>query len=935
MRKIIFAWFLMLIGIPTFSQNIVSVGSPISADQIAEGKTYVIYAVGHGYLFVDDKNYNVADNTNPKAYVGGAQNPFIYQFEGNATEGWKIKNSNGLYFLGYENGSNGRFSLGEASNGNVSHYAFENYGSTPDGALTGGNVLKAKKNTEHGLYLAWIDGNHCIGVNRYNGGTADAWGTTAQALQICEVTTEAYTAAPITTVSPRITEAANLKEGYSYVIRNIGNADRRGYVFENGNNLGVTVGDIAYNADITQTLSDACIFTVEGNGIDGFTIVSKSGYKFNAGSTLKPKPGQPEGVWNVKTTGSYLNLNQGYVVEWNVEDDANGKWEFIPVNVPAENLVTITYNIKDTKGSLLSTTTVENCIVGEAYPAVPQAQTSADYYTLSGVPTGTITQDATTADITCVPNLPFTVSESYENATWYFMSNHNAKYLLADNGTADHIALNTTLANLDGYDAQLWCFVGDPYGGFRIYNKAAGANKVLSSSTTIGSDGADTYPVLTELTALNGKNEKWAVTVGNTIGGVRGFYLSQQGYPDHRMNDRGSKLAYWTTGADAGSTFLVNESTIDVVKELYKSLFQAGTTVGYVPQEMLNQFDEITTLAETKALYETLDEASKPQANQYYRITCEGRQTDGTPDMVGVSGNTATGQASTLSKVDQLWQFIPVQGENGYKIKRANAEQYLGVLQNESDGGIQDMSNNFHNGAEYTIHVLSEGYVKLIDGNGSVMHSAASHKLVSWDDGRGTASSWKIEPATELEVALHTANGASYATTYLPFAASVKSGATAYTGTLNTDKSVLTATAVEGAFPAETGIILKSDEAATKAVLTIGGEAPADFNKGALEGTLTGKNYANELTFGLANNQVGFFSYTGTTLAANKAYLPGETASGVKGFVLDFGGSEVTGLTTIETSGENAAVYDLSGRRVQKMHKGGLYIVSGKKMLAK
>ena len=41
------------------------------------------------------------------------------------------------------------------------------------------------------------------------------------------------------------------------------------------------------------------------------------------------------------------------------------------------------------------------------------------------------------------------------------------------------------------------------------------------------------------------------------------------------------------------------------------------------------------------------------------------------------------------------------------------------------------------------------------------------------------------------------------------------------------------------------------------------------------------------------------------------------------------------GIKGIATAGEKASIYDLSGRKVEKMQRGGIYIVNGKKVSVK
>lgn len=67
---------------------------------------------------------------------------------------------------------------------------------------------------------------------------------------------------------------------------------------------------------------------------------------------------------------------------------------------------------------------------------------------------------------------------------------------------------------------------------------------------------------------------------------------------------------------------------------------------------------------------------------------------------------------------------------------------------------------------------------------------------------------------------------------------------------------------------------------------------------------------------------------------ATTAYLavPQSMANGANALFFDFGGE--TGINEIQTEQADKAIFDLSGRRVQKATK-GFYIVGGKKVLVK
>jgi hypothetical protein len=109
------------------------------------------------------------------------------------------------------------------------------------------------------------------------------------------------------------------------------------------------------------------------------------------------------------------------------------------------------------------------------------------------------------------------------------------------------------------------------------------------------------------------------------------------------------------------------------------------------------------------------------------------------------------------------------------------------------------------------------------------------------------------------------------------------------------------------------------------------------------------KGYYHTLDVSNKNGKVGFYFYTGTTLAGNKAYLYFDTpifnsvaeadgtTGNAKNFVLQFSDDETTGITNInkdETNKGDNKIYDLQGRQVTTPSH-GIYIINGKKILVK
>lgn len=157
-------------------------------------------------------------------------------------------------------------------------------------------------------------------------------------------------------------------------------------------------------------------------------------------------------------------------------------------------------------------------------------------------------------------NVPFEYYSSYnEIKKWYYLKfDAGNNYFLYHQDGADHIALDRQELKIEDLESHSWAFVGNPFDGYMIYNKATGSSKILSSSTTMtGTTGADTWPVLTATPVPNGNNELWFARESSYA--TNGFFLEQKGHSSNKLNNRG-KLAYWTDGEGPGSTFVVENA---------------------------------------------------------------------------------------------------------------------------------------------------------------------------------------------------------------------------------------------------------------------------------------------------------------------------------------------------------------------------------------
>ena len=178
------------------------------------------------------------------------------------------------------------------------------------------------------------------------------------------------------------------------------------------------------------------------------------------------------------------------------------------------------------------------------------------------------------------------------------------------------------------------------------------------------------------------------------------------------------------------------------------------------------------------------------------------------------------------------------------------------------------------------------------------------------------------------------------ATFSAPFATVIPTGVKAYYVS-TADNSQATMKAVEGeAIPAKTGVLLTSESADAVTMVPATDETLATIENNKLGNSAgAAKTIAEgDNAYILANGANGTAFYKGkigSTLKANKAYLTLNEAGAPEAISMNFGGN-VTGINQIVNAEQNnVPVYDLTGRRVVRTVKGGLYIKGGNKFIAR
>lgn len=193
-----------------------------------------------------------------------------------------------------------------------------------------------------------------------------------------------------------------------------------------------------------------------------------------------------------------------------------------------------------------------------------------------------------------------------------------------------------------------------------------------------------------------------------------------------------------------------------------------------------------------------------------------------------------------------------------------------------------------------------------------------------------------VEPTFEVELYNVPGQG-TFNSTALPFdfaiAEDYDGDAKLYKGTVEGKELTLSEV---GRVPAKAGVVLMgTNSEQIKLVATAGVET---FGKNDLIGTtseIAVGQLDDKLIFGVSNETglVGFFSTDGSaSLPANRAYL--NKVEGLMAVMVNHGGN-TTAIGNVQNSlPANAPVYDLSGRRVTKMVKGGLNLQNGRKFIA-
>lgn len=625
--------------------------------------------------------------------------------------------------------------------------------------------------------------------------------------------------------------------------------------------------------------------------------------------------------------------------------DGNSTWTF------EKGLTNLTFKYAFNGTELASKISTQPVLPGTGKDAAPASEVQ---YTRNGSMSPESIVDGTTEyTVSLEENLPFTKSESFENATWYVMDMHNNDhplggtnyYVWTFHNENQDVTLPITDLNTATYsDNMLWCFTGDLLNGFKIYNKAAGPSLTLRKA-----ENGNTPAVMS---ATNDRNQFkiYPSKERSITGNVFCFKLEGDNYYVNTQKVGDSKVLRGWTDNDGGSScrvfapasiamsyannwIIIPEGAIGGKAYLETAGNIAALKNAYNTAKSDPSIENINALTTINRAIKNSEVSTKTFEEGYYRLV---NRKDNKFLHIIEGNNIMNTQAGKDKAVGSVVYFKST-GEDG-KYSLMLEGKYLGAITRSQNIVLGDEANK----GTYTVALSTENFITKIqevsatnDVNYHYLHVNGGN-AVGWEAGDGApASHWYIIPATDIEVAMKDVEGKKFASVYLPFDVNAVTNAEAYVGTFNGDKSALDMNKVEGV-PAGKGFVLVgSADKATLAIGTADAAVTSDLQGTNTVITLADDTRANYLVFGKNNNAVGFYAPSASvaSIPANKAYLNASALS-APAIALNFNGT-TTGVNTVVLgeNGVNAPVFDLSGRRVAAPVKGGVYIQNGKKFI--
>lgn len=500
---------------------------------------------------------------------------------------------------------------------------------------------------------------------------------------------------------------------------------------------------------------------------------------------------------------------------------------------------------------------------------------------------------------------------------------------------------------------------------------------------------ADNYDVYSVVATGDFNPNTMQITVTNTLdtnkgtktvynGGsfffTKGTTVTQDNFT---ITEKGTTGLSKTVKIDATAKKLVVEYTLDDKENKYAALLAsskadiAKTGVGLPKAESKvrttfdaaisafeseQTYEKYVTLSEAQTAYYKSTDVQMPEDGKVYVIT--NVQQDGTCYYFSYKSED---KLKAVSDKSQAAQFVCRVVNNKYVFVNVEDGKYLVVAAINSSGTNNGKGYITEYDAQWTDLTLSKNSIlscfniggkRATSGNkqnGNFIVDKKDGAFNGWDMTESNTASYttafKLEEVTYPNtITFNTVSDVegvnNLATFSAPFATVVPEGVTAYYVS-TADNRTATMKAITGkAIPAKTGVLLTSQSGDAVTMVPATNETIATIennklgNSAGAEKTIAADDHAYILS--AVDGQTAFYKgKVNTILGMNKAYLTLNEAGAPEAISMNFGGN-VTGINQIVNAEQNnAPVYDLTGRRVVRTVKGGLYIKGGNKFIAR
>ena len=550
-----------------------------------------------------------------------------------------------------------------------------------------------------------------------------------------------------------------------------------------------------------------------------------------------------------------------------------------------------------------------------------------------------------------------------------------------------------TFTGLD--DHYFWGFVReDRFSPVKIYSKAAGKDHPLYLTGSVQESPLlcpnETDDVNSWITS-NWVVEKGKVFDGKQYFGVRAMKTETMRTHWYIQNFQSKGyMVSWRESAlqDDGSNILFT-SELDTYETLKERALNAPYEAVYsLNKDARKEIREsnANTVDDYKTLINSINDESnttgliKWDANKYYFLrnyTPAGQRTyllgtvNGTNGAaIEITGEDELGNTTdthmTCSDANTIWQIetkdggqaATPEGTTGIGVSRTIPRHIKHINSGKYFTGVGNRQLSTSPTDYYFVNLgAGQLFLKNTQYNGSGAQASAHPLSCNGTNGtliegghpnyKNTRDTWYGIEAKTLKIRLNEGNDHQYyATGHFPFAISIPAEETsmkAYTVSNISETGHMNLEEATGEIPAGTGLIFIGSNATSKVNIIAGstGVAEADpILKGVNMAETFGDNIAKADVLVLGQDtdgNVGFYKPGSamTGLRSNSAYIlvsDVPAGSGANGLKFNFGGI-ANGIDGVNADSDNSQViYDLQGRRVNKLSK-GLYIVNGKKVI--